>query len=225
MKRVPAVLAHRGAARAAPENTVAAFRAAAALGADGVELVVRRAADGALVVHHDPIGDHPLAPDVPTLVDALDAVTGVVNIEVKGLPTEPDYDADHGVAREVARVVAQREMHDRVIVSSFDTDALDCVRATDARIRTGWLTLPGFAVEEIVKGARARGYDAIHPERRALLAHDAVALVALAHDAGLAVNTWTVDDPDEMRALADAAVDAIITNVPDRARDVLGRPA
>lgn len=225
MKRVPAVLAHRGASRAAPENTVAAFRAAASLGADGVELDVRRSAQGALVVHHDPIGDRPLAPDVPTLDEALDAVTGVVNIEVKGLPNEPDYDPDQAVAVSIARIVASRSMYDRVIVSSFDTDAIDRVRATDARVRTGWLTLPGFAVEDVVPLARDRGYDAIHPERRALLAHDGVALVALAHDAGLAVNTWTVDDPTEMRALADAGVDAIITNVPDRARDALGRPA
>jgi len=49
----PAVVAHRGARAAAPENTLAAFRLAAELGADGVELDVRRTGDGLLAVHHD----------------------------------------------------------------------------------------------------------------------------------------------------------------------------
>ena len=73
--RRPLVLAHRGASRAAAENTPEAFRLALALGADGVELDVRRAADGALVVHHDPVlNGEPLrrlaGPPVPTLAAA-----------------------------------------------------------------------------------------------------------------------------------------------------------
>ena len=54
MARRPLVLGHRGASAGAPENTVAAFTRARELGADGVELDVRRTADGVLVVHHDP---------------------------------------------------------------------------------------------------------------------------------------------------------------------------
>ena len=46
-------MAHRGASRAEAENTVAAFRRAGEMGADAVELDVRRTADGVLVVHHD----------------------------------------------------------------------------------------------------------------------------------------------------------------------------
>ena len=47
------VIAHRGANRRARENTLEAFRAAVALGSDGIELDVRRTVDGALVIHHD----------------------------------------------------------------------------------------------------------------------------------------------------------------------------
>src|SRR5690242_17262551 len=50
----PTIIAHRGASREAPENTLAAFARALALGADGIELDVHRTADGGVVVHHDP---------------------------------------------------------------------------------------------------------------------------------------------------------------------------
>ena len=100
MRHRPLVLGHRGASAVAPENTVAAFSRARELGADGVELDVRRSADGVLMVHHDAeieglgaLGAHTFAevrdtqPTVPTLEEALDACRGlVVNAEVKCLP-------------------------------------------------------------------------------------------------------------------------------------------
>ncbi len=234
MKRVPVVLAHRGASRAAPENTLDAFRAAAALGADGVELDARRTADGLLVVYHDaqlPDGatvvDLTAAqlraahPEVPTLDEALDACEGLVNVEIKNFPNEPDYDPDERVATEVAAAVARRGWFGRVIVSSFTADALDAVRALDERVRTGWLTLPGLAVTDAVPLALGRGYDALHPERSTLLRDDAGVVLGAAHDAGLLVNVWTVDDPSEIAALSAAGVDGIITNVPDVARRVV----
>src|SRR5579885_3092565 len=89
----PLVLAHRGGRGPARENTVAAFRHGLAAGADGVELDVRRSADGVLVVHHDPdvagtavdqLAAQVLPPWLPTLGAALAACTGaVVDVEVK----------------------------------------------------------------------------------------------------------------------------------------------
>ncbi|MGH9019953.1 MAG: glycerophosphodiester phosphodiesterase, partial [Acidimicrobiales bacterium] len=88
-----AVLAHRGLHRAERENTLAAFAAARAAGADGVELDVHASADGVAVVHHDSslagraLGSTPASelPDyVPTLGAALEACAGLwVNVEVK----------------------------------------------------------------------------------------------------------------------------------------------
>jgi glycerophosphoryl diester phosphodiesterase len=237
VEQVPVVLGHRGAPRAAAENTLEAFRLATALGADGVELDARRSADGVVVVHHDPAAEgvgvlveHTAAqirarrPDIPTLDEALDACEGVVNVEVKNFPTEPDYDADERVAAAVVELVGRRAMQDRVVVSSFTTDPLDRVRELDRSIATGWLTLPSFPVAQALPLAVSRGYAAVHPERRALLT-DPVAAIAAAHDVGLRVHAWTVDDPDELRALGAAGVDAVITNVPDVARRALHPPA
>ena len=53
----PEIIAHRGASYLAPENTLAAFRKARELGADGVEMDVQQTSDKKLVIHHDYIID------------------------------------------------------------------------------------------------------------------------------------------------------------------------
>jgi glycerophosphoryl diester phosphodiesterase len=61
----------------------------------------------------------------------------------------------------------------------------------------------------------------VHPDLRSLPGPAAAAVAERAHEVGLAVNVWTVDDPDEIRRLAAGGADGIITNVPDVARDAL----
>ena len=214
------VLGHRGAPRAAPENTIAAFVSACRLGADGVELDVRRTADGALVVHHDArladgrvIAEVRMAemPDfVPLLESALDACAGViVNIEIKNSPIEPGHDPDERTAVGVAELVTNGPSPLRqVVVSSFTVATIDKIKAVEPSVRTGWLVLPGADQQWAIETAVDKGHNAVHPEYRVI---DPL-LVATAHDAGLALAAWTVDDPDKMRELAEWGVDTIITN-------------
>lgn len=222
MSGAPAVWAHRGASAAFPENTLEAFAGAIAMGADGIELDVRRTADGALAVHHDAaladgrtivrLRADELPAFVPSLDAALEACVGVtVNIEIKNVPIDPDYDPEETVAARVAELIAERGLHGSVIVSSFSLAAIDAVHNSDNRIPTAWLTLPNYDQGQAVASAAERGHRALHPEYTAVTP----AVVAAAHDAGLALNTWTVDDPAEMARLAVLGVDAIVTNVPD----------
>jgi glycerophosphoryl diester phosphodiesterase len=226
MSARPLVLAHRGASRAAPENTIPAFTRARELGADGVELDVRRTADDVLVVHHDPdveglglIAAHPLAalraarPDVPTLVEALAACTGLlVNVEVKCLPWEPDADGpDHPLMRPVVEAV--RAHAPDAIVSSFDLGAVDACRTFAPELATAWLT-SGQDLATASAIASEHGHPWLHPDRASALATLKDGIHA-AHDQGVRVDVWTVDDPDEIRTLAASGVDAIVTNVPD----------
>jgi glycerophosphoryl diester phosphodiesterase len=231
---VPRVLAHRGAVRMAPENTVEAFVAASALGADGVELDVHRTADGGLVVHHDAdargvgvLADRAeaeiraLRPEIPTLDEALDACAGMlVNVEVKNLPGDADYDPTDGAAAAVVDLLRRRDRRDDVLVSSFNLESADRVRQLDGSIPTGFLTLLGMDPVDGVEIAYAHGHGAVHPDVRALVGAAAATTVARAHELGVAVNVWTVNGEDEMRRLAAAGVDAIITDVPDVARRV-----
>jgi glycerophosphoryl diester phosphodiesterase len=213
------VVAHRGASRAFPENTIEAFRGALALGADWVELDVRACADGALAVLHDsalpdgrPVGtvvEADLPASVPLLHDALVACAGMgVNVEIK-----PHDDPTVTIAT-VAVIAA---WGGPVLVSSFAPGIVEHVRALSPRTPTALLTHLLDDPAEAVAACVAAGHVALNPWDGTV----DEALVARCHDAGLAVNVWTVDDPDRIAQLAQWAVDAIVTNVPDVARGVL----
>ena len=224
-----AVWAHRGSAERARENTLAAFRAARDCGADGVELDVRSTADGVLVVHHDAIlAGRPLAAMeaadlpawLPTLEAALEECQGLaVDIEVKNLPTEAGYDPDEGTAVAVARLVSALRPDPRVVISAFAMATIDAARAAGPGVATGWLTLAAFDQMEALHQAVAHQHTALHPRHEAVTSE----LVAAAHDLGMAVHAWTVDDPARIRELADAGVDAVITNAASTALAALGR--
>jgi glycerophosphoryl diester phosphodiesterase len=222
----PLVIAHRGASAAFPENTVEAFRGAAELGAEWVELDARRTADGALVVHHDAhlpdgraivdLAAADLPGSVATLAEALDACTPMgVNIEVKNIPPDPDFDREDAVARGVIALLAERDGRDEVLISSFNHLTLATIRAEAPELATAWLVT--HPPPDTVERAVAAGHRALHPFDLFVDAD----LVERCHGAGLAVNVWTVDDPDRIAALAELGVDGICTNVPDVARRVI----
>jgi glycerophosphoryl diester phosphodiesterase len=86
------------------------------------------------------------------------------------------------------------------------------VRAHDPDVPTAFL-VHGLEVTAAVTLAAEHGHRWLHPDVGNVLARPEV--VGACHAAGLLVDVWTVDDPEHMRALTDAGVDAVITNVPD----------
>ncbi len=240
MERRCLVWAHRGASALEPENTHAAFARAIADAADGVELDVRDAACGTVVVAHDPSLDrvagrpgavaHMTARElaevalgttrgVPTLDAALDQVLGAglrVNVELKG-----DVPDRVRLARRVAALVSRRSAAERehVMLSSFRPEVLVVARAAGARVPVAFL----FDAENTGRARaaaliRAIGPDGVHPQHRLATR----AAVAGWHRAGYFVNTWTVDEENRLRILAADGVDGVITNDPARARRALG---
>lgn len=231
------VIAHRGASATHHENTIEAFEAAAQQGAQGIELDVRLSADDVLVVHHDAhLPDGSLVrqlvandlPDwVPTLGEALDVAGDMwVNIEIKNVPDEPDYDEEHQISVAVAGLVAaslaqtvgqidsatsdQLAASDRFMVSSFNVDSVERIRNLDRSIPLALLVWGQADPASLIGRAVAHGFEAIHP-------HDVLVdrtFVLRAREAGLQVNVWTVDDPERIKELADFGVDGIITNNP-----------
>lgn len=222
------VIAHRGASAAHPENTLGAFAGAVDMGADGIELDVRRTRDGAGAVHHDAhladgraiveLDAADLPSEVPLLAAALDACRPIeVNVEIKNLRGDGDHDPDARLAPLVVDAVRSAGLTSQVVVSSFDLATIDRVRALDADLRTAWLVVDRGDPRRLVERTAERGHPGIHP----LWTMADAGFVAAAHGAGLFVNVWTVDDPDEIRRLAAIGVDGIVTNVPDVARAAL----
>jgi glycerophosphoryl diester phosphodiesterase len=216
------VIAHRGASRAHPPgNTLAAFRSARALGADWVELDVRRTADGALAVHHDAhledgraivavLADD-LPDEVPLLADALAACDGLgVNVEIKNAPGEPDFDEQRTVAGQVLASVdgAERARH---LVTSFDPFTLARVRELDPAVPIGLLAFDLQDPTPTVERAVELGCVALNPWDP----YVTEGLVARCRSAGLDVNVWTVNDTDRMKEMLELGVTGIITDTPD----------
>jgi glycerophosphoryl diester phosphodiesterase len=227
------VIGHRGASAAFEENTLAAFAGAIAQGADGIELDVRRTSDGGLALSHDDtladgrvVVETPLAAlpeSITDLASALDVCQPlpVVNIEIKNWPDDKDFDATEQLAASVVALLEARgELADgRNLISAFHLPTVDRVHELAPGLATAWLLGLIEDVGALIDKAATRGHVAIHPHH----AFVDEAMVTMAHAAGLAVNTWTCDDPDRIKWLADVGVDAVVTNVPDVALAALGR--
>jgi glycerophosphoryl diester phosphodiesterase len=227
------VIAHRGASATFPENSAAAFAGAVAQGADGVELDVRRTADGRLALSHDdtlPDGTvvvETAFADLPDglidLAQALDvcAPLAIVNTEIKNWPDDKDFDPTEQLASDVVALLRDRGEHDdgRHLISCFHLPTVDRVHELAPSLATAWLLGLVDDPAALIDKAAEHGHVAVHPHH--VFVNDE--FVTRAHAAGLQVNTWTCDDPDRITWLADLGVDAVVTNVPDVALAALGR--
>ncbi|HXY44751.1 MAG TPA: glycerophosphodiester phosphodiesterase [Acidimicrobiales bacterium] len=229
------VYAHRGSASPdVRENTLEAFRAAARLGADGVELDVRRTADGALVIHHDievkGLGAvsgclrRDLPAWMPSLEEALAACSELglaVNVEVKSELAGPSHDPMERCARESAGLCEAAAGRVDIVVSSFSPAALAAAREVSAELALAWLAGLGSAGAPApwrTGRLAALRLEGVHPADPLV----DTGYVALAHADGLAVRVWTVDDPARIAVLAGLGVAAVITNDVAAARRALG---
>jgi len=224
------VIAHRGASKVERENTLAAFRRAGEMGADAVELDVRRTADGKMAIHHDAhlpdgrvicnVNASELPEHVPLLPEALDACAGMwVNIEIKNHPIDADYDPNDTLAATIAAHLSERGEDHRWLISAFNRPTIDAMRTFRPEVRTAWLTegVRASDWERVARDLAHSGHIALHP----YVKHLDEGCVSAFHAAGLQVNSWTVDNPDDMRRIIGWGIDGICTNVPDIALSVL----
>lgn len=224
-------IGHRGASAYAPENTLAAIRKAAELGADMVELDVQASADGVPVILHDAelsrttsgrgsVYEHCLehlkrldagaGEAIPTLEEAV-ACCGALGI---GMYLEIKVPV---VIGPMVSAIRRDGLHDRVIVSSFRPDWLADVKALDPEVATAVL-FTSRALDPVAL-ARAAGAGYVHPcwewlapEPHRLLTPEWMARV---RDAGLKIISWHEERPSEIAALRRLGIDGICSNAPD----------
>jgi glycerophosphoryl diester phosphodiesterase len=227
-------VAHRGASAVEPENTLAAFARAIALGADMSELDVHLSADGHVVVMHNAtveattdgrgaLRDLTLAEikrldagrgeRVPTLQEAIDLVRGRngLYIELKG----------QGTPAAVARLLRENRFTGRgqVIAGSFSPDLAAELKGIAPELATSLLVGPVLPADELIATTRAAGADYVHLcwERRDPRPHTLLtpALLAALRAAGLGIVLWHEERPKELAVLRTLDVDAICSNAPD----------
>ena len=241
------VFAHRGGAKLRPENTLVAFDHGLALGADGLEFDVHLSRDGVVVVHHDATLDRTTDATGPVSARTADELARVdagyhfpaYRGRTGGVPRLADVLARYPAARCIIElkenepdlahrtidVVRSASAVDRVALGSFGTRVLRAARAYEPRIATGssreetrlalyrsWIRWPvrhppyrEFQVPELAGSTRV-----VSPR-----------FVKYAHEADLAVRVWTVDDEPDMRRLLSWGVDALISDRPDLAVQVV----
>lgn len=232
----PVVVGHRGAAGHHPDNSIEGFRAAADLGAEWVELDVRLSSDGVPVLSHDPetaAGD--VVAELPArdlaeqgIVPLDEALTVIeeeglgVDVEIKGLPTEPGYDETLAVADETVDALTAAYLTVPFVVSSFNPAILGQVRdLTSGGIDTVRI-LPAVGDATVLAPEIAdAGDDGVAVEHEGLTEADVAAYL----DAGLVVWVWTLDDPDVAQRLVEAGVEGVITDVPDLISAALAEPS
>jgi glycerophosphoryl diester phosphodiesterase len=237
------VVAHRGASAEQPENTIAAFEAAARAGADAIEVDVRVTADGVPVVLHDPDVSittdgaghvHELTleqikelnPAVPTLAEAVTAASrlGVgVDVEIKNLPGEPAFDSPREAVLESSlEVLRGAQPSVPILITSFNWLTIERSRELAPEIPTGFLSIAAVDADAAFVYVRQYGHGFVLPQTPALLAAGED-FVRQAHGEGIRVGTWVADDEEVLATLFEWKVDAVASNDPARAVAVRDR--
>jgi len=234
------IIAHRGFSGITPENTLISFQKAIECGADYFELDIHKTKDDSIVVIHDESIDRTSSNDmkgeiaemtyselnavrvgfskefgdkyknekIPTLREALELAKGKIKvcIEIKV------YD----VEKEVLNIVNDLGVNDEVIIFSFYYPVLTKIRELDKNIPT--LFLVNNADIMILDSARAIGSNAIGSGNGTAVTRE---FLDIAHNNGMEVWIWTVNDEDEMQKFIDIGIDGLITNFPDKALNKL----
>ena len=229
------IMAHRGAALHAPENTLASVHRAISDSTDCIEIDVQETADGEVVVLHDSdfmklagvdrkVWDATLAQlrdidvgswfgsefsgeRVPTLLEVLEEARGEsgVVIELKY------YGHDQQLEQRVVDIVEQTEMADDVAIMSLKYDGIQKIRALRQNWTIGLLSAKAIGnLAELDVDFLAVNMSMAEPR-----------LIRRAHASGKRVFVWTVNDPVSMSRMMSLGVDGIITDEPAMARAVL----
>jgi glycerophosphoryl diester phosphodiesterase len=228
------VTAHRGHARAAPENTLSAMRKAIDSGADYAEMDVQLTADGKVVLLHDrdlkrvaglsqrldelsyaevrrlDVGswfDEAFADErIPTLAEVINLCRGKIrlNIELKF------FGDDRRLVSKVADIIHDQDFESECLVTSLSYDALQEAKRHNSHLRTG------LTVAHALGDISRLEVDALSV-RADFLTDD---MLRDAHRLGREVHVWTVNDERLMTRLIMRGVDNIITSDPDLAIQV-----
>jgi glycerophosphoryl diester phosphodiesterase len=237
--RKPWIIAHRGASGHAPENTLAAFERAVALGAGFIETDLHLTRDARFVAIHDPtlerttngkgnVRDSSLAEirkldaglwfDREFMGQKVPTLEEIVEFAAKHdviFYLELKYEAAWGMHHSLVGALQKSGGAARSIIISSSEPTLTALRQVDPSAMMGLIF--DEANQDHTKAGIELGVRQLCPQY-SLVTNE---MVEQAHALDLQVATWTVDDAATMRAMIAAKVDGIMTNFPDRLQAVL----
>lgn len=247
----PIGFAHRGGASAAPENSLAAFAAAIALGFRYLETDVHATADGVLVAFHDDrldrvtdargvVGEMPWSEVARARIAGREPIPRFEELLDTWPEARINIDPKHDAAVDpLLRLITRRNAVERVCIGSFAArrvraarerfGAAGCTALTMAEAGSLWFRSRlaagrrGGPLRERTQGEDEGARCLQVPVAVNPLVRLDRRLVDRAHHEGLAVHAWTVDDPDEMTRLLDLGVDGLMSDEPAVLRSVLER--
>jgi glycerophosphoryl diester phosphodiesterase len=211
-------IGHRGAKGYVAENTLASFQKALELNVDMIELDIHISKDNIPIVIHDETIDRTTSGyglvsnftakelqefGIPTLEDVFQLINNQcdINIEIK------EFEAVKSVLDLIDSNVF---LKDKILISSFDWNALQEVRFHDDQIRIGVLTETDLDLA-IAFAKFIQAYS-IHPYYHLLTGENTKQM----HDKNFKIFAWTVNDPLDIIFVKSLNVDGIITDFPDR---------
>ena len=236
-QRGPLAIAHRGGAGLAAENTLEAFRRSHALGLRCLETDVRMSADGQLVAFHDAtlrrvtgrpgrVSSYPLEELTRTPVLGGECVLPLPAL----LAAFPDSRfivdvKDRPAVGPLAQLLIESGAASRVCVAgAWDSWLVELRSRVGPELTTAlswraltWLIASARAARRI-RSVAGYAHVPLRFGRFQVFADD---VVERAHDLGIKVVVWTVNDPGTMHRLLDRGVDGLITDRPDLLREVL----
>jgi len=237
-------IAHRGFSGKYPENTMLAFKKAVEEKCDGIETDLNVTKDGVIVICHDETVDRTTNDkgyikdytykelnkfdagikfgerfkgekivSIDELLDYMKDKNMLLNLELKnGLVHYEDLE------KKIIEKIYEYKLRGNVILSSFNHYSMLKVKQYDETIKTGLLYCANlYNVHEYGKKLKA---DALHPYYPSVMNKDIVTQIK---ESGLTINTYTVNNEEDMEALIDLEIDGIITNHPDKLNRVLQR--
>ncbi len=243
---MPLVLAHRGANKRAPQNTIPAFKKAVEFNADGIETDVHLSKDGQIVICHNYTIDETstgkgLITDytceelkkfdfgsyfsdefkgvtLPTITELFDVVKDMtlINIEIKAPKVKND------LVKKTIETIHKYGIADSVIISCFNPECIRESKEIDPGIRTGLL----YEDDDLGKEIMSFGVEKYCEQLKANAAHPMRSLISKEevdrlHAKNMIVNVWTVNEKEDILRLTDWGCDALISDIPDYVMSVL----
>lgn len=243
------VIAHRGANKVAPQNTMPAFEAAIEIGIDGFETDVHLTADGHPVICHNYEIDETSNgkgtitqmtleefrsydfgsyydekfkdTKAPTLEEFL-TLCEKADIDVMNIEIKPSKENDMTIVKKTIEAVKAHGLFDKLLVSSFSAKMLLESKKIDRKCKTAFLYSPKDKIVMKILFSAARFAKALGVS--ALHPHYTLVTdkyVIKAHELGIKVNPWTVNKEKDIRRMIKFGVDGIITDYPELVNKII----